>query len=161
MERVNESIRALNAEADEFEKSKMYEEAAKAYYDAARLGNDRVQDSKGAAILFRRSASCYLKTKSRSAIDCFEWMVDYMLKKGKIYRAIEYCVEYGYSCEKELDDAPKSEEFYKRAEELRRQHNISHVCVMKKFDQSSYENNISKARSDIMQDFLQENSRYK
>ncbi|KII63589.1 hypothetical protein RF11_16400 [Thelohanellus kitauei] len=56
------------------------------------------------------------------------------------------CVEYGYTCEIEFRDTEKSDEFYKRADELRQLHKITHSCVITTFDSNNYKDDIANAR---------------
>ncbi|KII75170.1 hypothetical protein RF11_10465 [Thelohanellus kitauei] len=125
---VFDEIDSLTNRAREFISSEMYEEAAKIYYDIARLEEIHLRDYEGASLNYENSAFYYLKTKSRKTPDSYTKMIDVLLKDGEIDKAIWQSFEIGYSCANYLMDMQKSEEFFQRGDELRRQYNISHVC---------------------------------
>ncbi|KII72676.1 hypothetical protein RF11_15185 [Thelohanellus kitauei] len=149
LDEVHEEINIRMKVGGEFEVSGMYQAAGKSYYEVARLGEIHLEDYEGALSVYRTSAECYLKTQSIDAIHCYERMIDILLKTGKVDRAIEYCVKFGYSCAHELDDTEKGDQFYSRAEEIRRLHNKSHTCSKTKFDPSEYDNDQAKALKDL------------
>ncbi|KII74690.1 hypothetical protein RF11_11388 [Thelohanellus kitauei] len=134
--------------ASEYEDSCMFEEAGKAYYDAARFAEIQLKDFEFAFSLYEQSECCYHRINPQGVMNCYWSIIDVFVKQWKINRAIEYCFVYGYKCLTEFYDIDKRDEFYNRGDELRVKHKISHVCVMTIFDPIEYENNIDQALVD-------------
>ncbi|KII68847.1 hypothetical protein RF11_03053 [Thelohanellus kitauei] len=120
-----------------------FQEAGKAYFEAARVREEMLGEYKGALENYRDSERCYFKINSINIIDCYAKIID-----DKINWAIQYGFEFGYKIGILFGDENKREEFYKRAEDIRSILLKTHTCAMTKFDRREYESNLGKAFND-------------
>ncbi|KII68845.1 hypothetical protein RF11_03050 [Thelohanellus kitauei] len=120
-----------------YENFQRFDEAGKAYFDAAGLQENILENYSCALENYRESAKCYLNINSRKVIDCYQKIIDVMLKDEQINWGIKYCFEFGYKCGTQFGDLRKREEFYKRGEDLR--------SILLKTHYSDYENDLEEA----------------
>ncbi|KII69816.1 hypothetical protein RF11_05920 [Thelohanellus kitauei] len=145
---VSRAIRKLLAEVSLSEEENMntlnstqvcplsHPEAGNAYFVAAKLADSYTDEFEEAFKRYNQAAKCFSKIKSNHIIVCYIYAVNVYLKNGEINRAIQFCVLYGYKCNIDLGDTSKSDVFYNKADELRYSHQLSHTCVMTKWEPS-------------------------
>ncbi|KII70479.1 hypothetical protein RF11_08331 [Thelohanellus kitauei] len=130
---------------DEREDSGKFEEAGDAYYEGAELADIHNLDSMRVIAGYDQSAQCFMKIKSNKTFECFRKAIDVFIKHKKIHEAIEFCVDYGYKCQTVMGDASQSEYFYNKSDQLRLEYDISHTCVITKFDPGEFKGDIKEA----------------
>ncbi|KII62346.1 hypothetical protein RF11_11674 [Thelohanellus kitauei] len=87
------------------------------------------------------SPECYRVTLSIRAFEGYRNSIEAHLKK----KAVQKSVQHGYIYEKEYGDIAKSNEFYNLADDLRREHDIDHLCILTDHYMLGFGDDISKS----------------
>ncbi|KII69370.1 hypothetical protein RF11_06279 [Thelohanellus kitauei] len=97
------------------------------------------------ANIYIELAICYLKTMDIRSYPFLEKAIELLASNNKINKAIEHCFRYGYQFLVEGHEPEKTEIIYKRGEQLRHQHQLSHTCVITKFEVADFKDDAEKA----------------
>ncbi|KII68838.1 hypothetical protein RF11_03043 [Thelohanellus kitauei] len=148
LEEVREEINELIFLGESYKDSKMYEEAGCIYYEVARLIEGYFRHFETAQEKFQESARCFLKIHSSTVYDCYQKILDLLMKDNKLNLAIQDCFIFGHKFGTLYRDEEKRESFFKRGDQIRVEHGKSHRCPKTSFDLSDYEDDVQKAFKD-------------
>ncbi|KII70603.1 hypothetical protein RF11_16135 [Thelohanellus kitauei] len=121
-----------------------------AYSKYAYLAHLRGFKSKYVNQAYEIAAGCFLEINDSRALSRYLDAVNVFLEYGIIEKAIQCCVQYGYKCQQKLSDPQHPEKLYRKAEELRDQHKLSHSCVIQQFDETKYAADLYKVLNELI-----------
>ncbi|KII66366.1 hypothetical protein RF11_13600 [Thelohanellus kitauei] len=143
--RMQNEYQSLLKTAIAHKDAQRYEKAGEVFAKAAKLLYSHQMDYTKVIKRYNDAAECFLRIKDGRAFNCYLSAIDIDVNKGVIEKAIENCFISGYKCDLELGDKYKAEELYKKGEELRHEHKLSHSCVITRFDKSKHGKDLNKA----------------
>ncbi|KII63828.1 hypothetical protein RF11_15065 [Thelohanellus kitauei] len=138
-------VRNLHDEADELRESGMLADAADAYIETAEVAKQKKLRYFYIVSLYEQAAKCLLNERDSGAFSWCQQAVDVLVENDQINQAMQFCFEYGYKFLVGCDDHYKAEILFIRGDDLRLQHGIKHSCVITKFDESDFIDDVRKA----------------
>ncbi|KII63382.1 hypothetical protein RF11_05111 [Thelohanellus kitauei] len=108
----------------------MTSEAGNGYFEAAQFKDKGLFSIHKASSEFLSAADCYHKALCEKAYDTYLLAIDRFLKNNEINQAIHISVKCGYQYEKDWSDFEKGDEFYDKANKLRKKYNRYHLCAL-------------------------------